>query len=91
MFFRKKANRAEVDMDERDKAIGKTATLGGALMSYVVFIFACMITWEIFRQQGKQVVSIHILPTIVAIGGMVFFVGRSIAILVLYGREPRDG
>lgn len=91
LLFRKKTHPAEVDIDERDKAIGKTAALAAAMMSYGAFILTCMLTWEVCRHQDKEVVSIHVLPIIVCIGGMVFFLSWAIGILVLYGREPRDG
>ena len=91
LLFRKKAAPEEVDIDERDKAIAKTAALGAAMMSYGAFILTCMLTWEFCRHQGKEVVSIHVLPTIVGIGGMVFFVTWAITIVVLYGRERTDG
>ena len=90
LLFRKKADPTEVDIDERDAGIGKTAALAGAMMSYGAFILACMILWSVCYYQGKEVVSIHTLPIIVFIGGMVLYVARAIVILVLYGREPKD-
>lgn len=74
--------------DERDKAIARRATLGGAMASYAAFIFGCMGTWfVVFAWQGKQQVWVHVLPTITMIGAIVFFFTRSVAILVLYGRH----
>ena len=91
LVFRKKPRLDQVEMDERDKKIAKTATLGGAMISYVTFIAACMVPWFVYKALGRKVISIHVLPNIVFIGAMVFFLFRSITLLVLYGREPRHG
>ena len=41
--------------------------------------------------EGKEAISIHVLPFIV-FGNVVIFWGvRSVAMLVLYGREPIHG
>ena len=74
--------------DERDTAIAGRATLAGAMASYLAFIIACMGTWEVlFMLQGEKHVSVHALPMITTLGGIVFFFARSVAILVLYGRH----
>jgi len=85
-LFRKKHDPDEVETDERDEAIQKTATAAGAWTSYGVFVAACMIVWEVCRSQGQTTISIHVLPLIVAAGGITLFVGRSIAVLILYRR-----
>ena len=74
--------------DERDKNIARRATLAGAMASYGAFILGCMGAWEVvWHLQGKDMVSVHILPNITILGGIVFFFIRSAAILVLYGRH----
>ena len=91
LVFRKKGDPGEVDIDERDRMILRTATRAGAMSSYAAFILACMLTWGVYCSQGKETISIHVLPIIVGIGGMVFFVATSASILVLYGREGKCG
>jgi hypothetical protein len=74
--------------DERDRAIARRATLGGAMASYLAFILGCMGTWVVmFMWQGYEQVWVHVLPTITMIGAIVFFFTRSVAILALYGRH----
>lgn len=91
LLFRKKRSAVEVAEDERDKMIAKTAALAGAMMSYLAFILTCMTTWFVYMFQGKRAITIHALAIIVLAGGMVFFMSRTIAILVLYGRESGHG
>ena len=81
-----------VEVDERDKAICRKATLGGAMISYGTFILVCMVTWEVYYHwQGREVISIHALPLIVGAGGIALYLARSITLLILYGREGRNG
>jgi len=87
LIFRKKTQPGQIEIDERDKAIAREATLGGGMTSYCAFILACMIPWFVLQGRGTKVVSIHTLPMIVFIGGIVFFTARAVTLLVLYGRE----
>ncbi len=80
-----------VEVDERDKAICRKATLTGAMISYGTFILVCMATWEVYRWQGREVISIHVLPVIVFAGGIAIYLARSITLLILYGRAKRHG
>jgi len=74
--------------DERDRSIGRRATLGGAMASYMAFILGCMGTWfTVFAWQGRELVWVHVLGMITVFGGIVFFFTRSVAVLVLYGRH----
>ncbi len=74
--------------DERDKSIGRRATLGGAMASYSAFIIGCMGTWIVVSMfQREEQVRVHVLPMITMLGGIVFFFTRSVPILVLYGRH----
>ena len=92
LIFRKKCKTDVVASDERSKIIGRKAALAGAMISYEVFLFTCMITWFIYYfGRGKELISVHALPLIVGAGGIAFFVSWSVALLILYGREPRHG
>ena len=74
--------------DERDRSIARKATLAGAIISYEVFLIGCMGTWGfVFGYHREEQVSIHVLGLITLFGGIAFFFSRSIAILVLYGRQ----
>ncbi len=91
LVFRKKRRAGEVDLDERDRMIASRAKEAGAIISYVAFIAACIVPWFVYKALGRKVISIHVLPNIVFIGVMIFFLFRSITLLALYGREPRHG
>ena len=74
--------------DERDRSIERRATLGGAMASYMAFIFGCMGTWFVaFAWLGKEQISVHLLWTITLLGWIVFYTVRSVVVLVLYGRH----
>jgi hypothetical protein len=74
--------------DERDKAIARRATLGGFAVSYGTFVLGCMGVWTAaFGWRGSDQISVHVLPIITILGGIVLFTVRSVAILILYGRN----
>jgi len=74
--------------DERDKAIARHATLAGAMASYLAFIIGCMGTWfVVFAFRHEDQVYVHALGAITQLGAIVFFLARSVAILVFYGRH----
>ena len=76
------------EVDERDKNIGRRATLAGATASYMAFIVGCMSTWiVVFAFRREEQVWVHALGMITQLGAIVFFFTRSVAILVLYGRH----
>ncbi len=91
LLFHMDRRPGEVGTDERDKAIGRKATLHGGMTSFVVFILASMIPWSVYTHQGKETITIRYLPFITLLGGMVFYVARSVAVLILYGRGKHDG
>jgi len=91
LIFRKKPKDDVVATDERVRMIAHKATLGGAMMSYGIFILTCMTTWSIYHAQGQKIISIHVLPLIVFAGGISFYISRSIALLILYDRESAHG
>ena len=75
-------------VDERDRSIARRATLGGAMASYMAFVIGCMGTWFfVYAGHREEQVSVHVLGTITMLGGIVFFFTRSVAVLVLYGRD----
>jgi len=74
--------------DERDHNIGQRASLIGGMASYLVFVLGCMGVWFIeFAWRGQSQVSVHVLSAITMGGYITFKVVRSLAILVLYGRQ----
>lgn len=92
LIFRKKRKADVVAVDERVQTIGRKAALTGAMISYEVFILACMATWCIYYfGKGKELISVHALPCIVVAGWVAFIVSWSVALLILYGREGRHG
>ena len=77
--------------DERDRSIGRQASIIGAIVSYETFVFGCMGSWTVvYVFQGSEQVSVHLLGLITFIGGIALFFARSVAILVLYGRHVED-
>lgn len=91
LIFRKKRKVDVVGSDERDRMIAQKATLAGAMMSYGIFLLGCMGTWTFYHRQGQELISIYALPSIAGAGGITYYVARSIAILILYGRAKRNG
>ena len=74
--------------DERDKSIGRRATLGGAMASYMAFILGCMGTWFVaFLWLQKEQIPVHLLAAITFLGGIVFYSVRCAMILALYARH----
>ncbi len=90
LLFREKREPGEVEYDERDKQIQRKSAVAGAMLSYLVMGLACMGLWEFYRYQGKETISIHILPQIFWIGAMALFVGYAITTVILYGRKVSD-
>lgn len=88
LIFRKRRDPLGVEIDERDRVLQRKATLAGAMISYGVFLLGCMGVWfYYFTWQGQQMVSVHLFPGAVFAGGITLWVARSVAMLVLYGRE----
>ena len=79
LFFRK------AQLDERDRAIARRAVVVAFVVSYEVFILACMGTWAlVYALQGSEQISVHVLPLITLAGGFVAFTVHAVAVLVLY-------
>ena len=87
LLFPRKRKSGAVASDERDEVIAKKATRGGAMCSYGVFIAGCLVPWTVYKEMGKEEISINVLPWIAGAGIIVFFVARAIAILILYRRN----
>ena len=89
LIFRK-GNRADaVAYDERDLMIARKASIIGAIVSFETFVLWGMGTWFVYFVRGRETISVHTLPLFVLVGGMSLMISRSIAILVLYGRESK--
>ena len=88
LLFRKKADVREVDVDERDKMIAQKATLGAGIASFEAAVLLCMGAWFAYMLQGKEAISIHILPMVVFVTSIVLWTTRAIVVVVMYGREP---
>ena len=74
--------------DERDLAIGRRATLAGAMASYGTFIAGCTGTWLVaYAWHRQEQLSVHLLAAITMAGVAVLPIARSVAILILYGRH----
>ena len=84
---RKACQPGEVVSDERDGAISVRATMGAGIAAFEVCVAACMVSWFVHMFQGKESISIHILPCVVLVSGLTFWLVRAVATLVLYGRE----
>jgi len=89
LFFRKQPGK--VVADERDRIIVRKAAVAGGMFSYLVFVMGCMAAWLIKMIQGEATIDIAVLPLLVFCGGIVLFLVRSIALLVLYRREVGYG
>ena len=60
------------------------------MTSYGLVIIFCMTLWGIYRNQGRDMISIHVLPGATFVVGFSFYLVRSIVLLVLYGRAGKD-
>ena len=74
--------------DERDKSIGRRATVVGGVAAFLAFLLGCQVVWwAAFAWQSREQVSVHLVQIITAFGVVVFWCVRSIVILKLYGRH----
>lgn len=89
LFFRKQPGK--VASDERDRIIVRKAAVVGGMCSYLVFVAGCMAAWFIKMFRGEATIDIEVLPLLVFCGGIVLWLVRSIALLVLYRREVGYG
>ena len=84
LIGRKERRKAKILMDERDRAIEKSASYAGFGGSYVVFIATCLIAYLTKGMRGK--VSVDFLILIVVLGVTALFTVRAFVILILYRR-----
>ena len=91
LLFRPRLQPGEVAKDERDEKILSNATLGGFATSHAWFVLACMGPWFYGMFQGKERISIQILPFIVVVGMVLAFVTRAVVTLVLYRWKGANG
>lgn len=83
-LFRKKRVSGEVAEDERDRIIAGKATLAGGMASYVAVVLVCIIPQVQCWIQGKKLIDVDILSSVVISGLTALFTVRSIAVLVMY-------
>jgi len=76
-----------VQFDERDHLINAKAARVGFGSSYGVFIMVCMGLWGYYQFKGINTISIQVLPMLVWPPAVAVFLGHSITILILYGRD----
>ena len=69
-------------MDERDKSIGKNATIGAYSIFWGLFILSHMIPWAVIGPKGT--IPTSVLPMMVGGGMVVVFTVRSLVIVILY-------
>jgi hypothetical protein len=87
-LFRTKAPGETIELDERDAAFARRSATIGFAISYVSFIFACMIPWAVqYLARGQAEISVHLLIVPVLVAGITALAGSAIALLILYGRE----
>ncbi len=84
LLFRQHRNLKRVEFDERDLSIQRRANVTAGMCSYLIFVISCMGVWFIQFQAGKEEVGISVFPMIVTVGGIMLFLTRSVAIIVLY-------
>ena len=87
LIFRRRRDPTGVQIDERDRLIGRRAALAAAMSSYGVFILGSLGVYFFWQWQGKELVSVHLLPMIVQAAALAFFLAWAVAVVVQYGRE----
>ena len=91
LFYRRAGKSGQVVLDERDQLVQLRAHLATLLVVWLCLVFGCMSTWAVFRYVKHQdTVSVDVLPLVVVVGGVIYLVTMSIAILAQYGRSHGD-
>ncbi len=85
-IFRRRFTLTKISIDERDRQICRKAYFAGGMASYLVFVVGLMSIWATKMYAGSNMVTIHLLPLIVFCGCMIFYVVRSVVLLILYNR-----
>lgn len=86
LLFRKKTN--QVDMDERDLFISRKSSIIAYSVFWVSWVLGSMAAWAVIGPSNY--VPITVLPLTVLIGGIIFWVVQSIAILAQYGFKEKN-
>jgi len=84
LLFRKKRVPGAVAEDERDRIIAGKATLAGGMSSFVAVVLVCIIPHIKYWIQGKELIDIDILSSVLICGLTALFTVRSIVVLVMY-------
>ena len=79
-----RANKSQVDMDERDKIIQQRSYFLGFQVFWVVFIGLHMGVWWYSATRLNMQISSLVLPILVALGGTAFISVQTITTLMLY-------
>lgn len=85
LIGRKERRQHKVFMDERDTAIGQTATSIGYCIFWVAFVLACMIPWAVLPRQAT--IPVDALPNFVIFAMILIFTVRAAVIIFLYHRQ----
>ena len=78
-----------VTMDERDKQIGLFATTGAYSVFWLLFVFTAMGPFVVLGPDATLTLRTITIVCIMGAAGMVFWVVRSVIIVVLYRRGYR--
>ena len=90
-YFRDHRRRTKVKLDELEIYISQRAAMIGIVLFWQVFVFLSMGVWAYLSYVRHQdMVPVGFLPFLVGLGGVVFWVTQSIAILVQYRRSAGD-
>ena len=80
-------NRAEVAMDERDRAIFRRASLWATGISYTTVGALLLVVAITYMNRGSDTMPVYFPLFIVLIGGVTLLLTQSIAALFLYSRR----
>jgi hypothetical protein len=90
-YFFDRRRHTKVKLDEREIYISHRAAMIGIVLFWQVFVFLSMGVWAYLSYVRHQAtVPVDFLPFLVGLGGVVFWVTQSIAILVQYKRSAGD-
>lgn len=89
VFMRKKQSLAEVDEDERDKVIKRTAVLVAFVSVWILLFAASLIPQFILGKEGA--IPVWLLPIINLAVSLIVGLIYTIAILVQYGWGDKNG
>ena len=91
VLFREKSEEGQVARDERDEMIQHRATFGGFGVAHSWFVLGAMAVWFFCMFRDQEAFSIELLPFLVIVGTVLFFVTRAVMTLYLYREHGGDG